>query len=69
MSVSPSGGSGTNAAMSCSWATASWMRLPTSGRAIAFGTGVTSPTQYDDSAGVSARTGTMTRRGRPATRA
>jgi DNA-binding NarL/FixJ family response regulator len=30
--------------MSCSCAIASWTRLATSGRAIAFGTGVTSPT-------------------------
>ena len=66
---SPSGGSGTYSAMSCSCATASWIRLSTSGRAIALGTGVTRPTQCEESPGVSGRTGTMIRRGRPATAA
>ena len=67
--VSPSGGSGTYSAMSCSCATASCTRLSTSGRAIAFGTGVIRPTQCEDSDGVSGRTGRMTRGRSPATRA
>ena len=36
---------------------------------MAFGTGVTRPTQCEESDGVSGRTGTMIRRRSPATRA
>ncbi|BCB90834.1 hypothetical protein Psuf_081470 [Phytohabitans suffuscus] len=65
--VRPPGGSGMCAAIPRSPTTASCTRLCTSGRASRPGTGVTSPTQYADSRGVSGRTGTMTRRDRPAT--
>ena len=55
--------------MSCSPATTSMRSDSTSGRAIEFGTGVTSPTQWPDSLGVSTGTGTISRRRRPATAA
>ncbi len=67
--VSPPGGSGENAVMSCSPQTTSWRSDSTSGRASPPGTGVTRPTQRLDRLGVSTGTGTITRRGRPATRA
>ncbi len=60
--LSPPAGSVTYRLMSCSWHTASWIRLSTSGLAMAPGTGVTRPTHCDDSHGESVRTGTMTRR-------
>ena len=66
--VRPSGGSGTYAGDVVLGATASWIRLSTSGRAMALGTGVTRPTQSADSAGVSGRTGTIDARRSPATR-
>lgn len=53
--------------MSCSWQTTSCRSDSASGRATLAGTGVTSPTQWLDSRGVSTGTGTITRRGSPAT--
>ncbi|GAA3127173.1 hypothetical protein GCM10017687_47400 [Streptomyces echinatus] len=63
------GGSGTYPAMSCSWQTTSWRSDSVNGRAIDAGTGVTSPTQWLERPGVRTGTGTMSRRGSPATRA
>ena len=55
--------------MSCSWQTTSLRSDSTSGRAMPAGTGVTRPTQWLDSRGVSSGTGTIRRRGSPATAA
>jgi hypothetical protein len=55
--------------MSCSLRTTSWIRLSTNGRAMLFGTGVTSPTQWLDRDGVSSGSVTIRRRLRCATSA
>ncbi|CAO0837965.1 hypothetical protein SMICM17S_10413 [Streptomyces microflavus] len=67
--IGPCGGSGTYRTMSCSRQTTSWRSDSASGRAMDRGTGVTSPIQWLESVGVSTGTGTITRRGSPATRA
>src|SRR3954454_24680269 len=54
--TSPSAGSGTYRAMSCSLQTTSCTSDSTSGRARLLGTGVTTPTQWLDSLGVSTLT-------------
>ena len=64
--ISPSGGSGTCSAMSCSSHTTSCTSDSTSGRARPPGTGVTSDTHREDSFGVSTGTPTMIRRFRSA---
>jgi hypothetical protein len=66
---SPSGGSGTYCAMSCSEQTTVLRSDSTSGRAIDAGTGVTTPTQWLDSPGLSTGTGRIRRLGSPATAA
>ncbi len=55
--------------MSCSWQTTSCRSDSTSGRAIDAGTGVISPTQCEDSPGVSTGTGMISRGRSPATAA
>jgi hypothetical protein len=55
--------------MSCSWTTASLRRDSINGWAIAFGTGVTTLTQWLESHGDSTGTGMMTLRFSPATSA
>ncbi len=67
--MSPSSGSGTYCAMSCSPQTLSAVRLSTSGRAMMLGTGVTRPTHRLESRGVSTGARTMMRLRRPATAA
>ncbi|CAB4758069.1 unannotated protein [freshwater metagenome] len=63
----PSGGSGIHCLISLSVQVAGWLSDRTSGRAIAFGTGVTRLTQWLDSWGESRLIGRMMRRGSPAT--
>ena len=65
----PSGGSGTYSRMSCSRHTTSCTSESINGMAMARGTGVTRPTQCDDSRGVSTGTGKTRRGGSPATAA
>ena len=66
--TSPPAGSGTYCAMSCSLQTTSWIRLSTSGRAMLLGTGVTRPTQWLDSDGVSSGRVTIRRGWQPGDR-
>ena len=63
----PPAGSGTYSAMSCSAQTTSLTSDSTSGLARPAGTGVTSPTQSDESRGVSSGTGTRAPGRSPAT--
>jgi len=66
---SPPGGRPRSRCASSSWHTASWMRLPTSGRATPDSTGVTNPTQWEASSGVNTGTVRMNRPPSPVTSA